>query len=122
MITYSHKYSSHPIRCSICRRSIKNQEYIYQTNMFYGVVCSTCQERFKEEDLDFIADLITAYGGYFGKLNRKDFSLDRLCEGIEAGGKDKFLEMQVRLFHNALLYGITPKEVEVMIGKVLQTE
>ena len=119
-ITYGKSGMDHPLICSICRNSIKEQERVAQTNVFYGLVCSSCQERFKHEDLDFIASLITAYGGYFGKLPREDFDIDSLIKGVPKGGGDKLTEMQVKIFHNGLQYGISPSEVEHIIKDYLK--
>ncbi|MHA1149361.1 MAG: hypothetical protein ACTSR8_14085 [Promethearchaeota archaeon] len=120
MITYGNAPSKDPLICSICRNPIKEQEKVYQSNLYYGLICSSCEKKFANEDLDFIVSLFTAFGGYFAKHPSKSFSIDSLCNGIEKGGQDKLLEMQVKIFHNGLLYGIPPKEVEQIVKTFLE--
>lgn len=120
-MTISYKANNTPLVCSICRKPIKENERVCQPNGFYGIVCSACENRFEGDDLDFVASLITAFGGYFGKYTREEFSIDSLLEGIQRGGMDKFTEMQVQTFHNGLQYGLSPQEVQEIIEAYLKT-
>ena len=122
MITYGNAQEKRPLICCICKNPIREQERVYQTALHYGLVCSSCEQRFSNEDLDFIANLFAAFGGYFGKLPRESFSIDNLCADIAKGGMDNFLEMQVKIFHNGLLYGVPPKEVEQIIKQYLESD
>ncbi len=103
------------IRCGICRNELKKGATIYQEGLSFGVVFSDCYRANSEQDLELIANMFLAYGGYFGMLKRKKFSvykaLKKLISEIQ-GSKDSenIIELNTKMLHQALLYGVTPQE------------
>lgn len=101
------------IKCSICRADIKERHKMYQTSLKLGVVCRSCRNRFSGEDIEMIVNLFFAFGGYFGKFDKSEFSIDdaivEFAEQLNADNAN-FHKQNVRLWHKVLTYGITPQE------------
>ena len=114
METKSQNYS-HSIKCFICRHEIRERATLYQSGVTYSVLCSDCYRRFSKEDLDLIANLFLAYGGYFGQYKRSEFSVLKILRAIH---EDLFPiykehgieELNIRMLHKSLLHGISPQE------------
>lgn len=103
------------IRCGICRNEIKTGASIYQEGLKFGIVCERCYKNNSQEDLELMANLFLAYGGYFGKLKRKKFSVYKTIKRLMAEihpseDLDKLIELNIKMMHQALLYGITPQK------------
>jgi len=113
MITESQDYGQ-PIKCSICRHEIKDRATLCQTGVNYGIVCVKCYRKFTREDLELMANLFTAFGGYFGQYKRSEFSVLKILKAIhtdllpiyEENGVE---ELNIRMLHRALLHGISPE-------------
>ena len=104
------------VKCGICRNEIKRGASIYQEGLTFGVVCENCYKNNSREDLELMANLFLAYGGYFGKLKEKRFSvykiIKKLISKIQPGKEsDTLIEMNIKMMHQALLYGVTPQEL-----------
>jgi hypothetical protein len=104
------------VKCGICRNEIKRGASIYQEGLTFGVVCEKCYKNNSQEDLELMANLFLAYGGYFGKLKEKKFSvyktIKQLISKIQPGKEpDTLIEMNIKMMHQALLYGVTPQEL-----------
>ncbi len=115
MISKSDRKSSHVVKCGICHGEIVDRAQIYQAGINLGVVCSECYKHFSAEDLEMMANMFIAYGGYFGKLKNSDFSLVKTLEIILKNGlREKKIvnteQINIRLMHKALLHGISPEE------------
>ncbi len=114
MITKAQNYD-HQIKCFICRKEIRQRATFYQTGVNYGIVCVECYKKFAREDLDLIANLFIAFGGYFGQYKRSEFSVLKILKAIqkdllsiyEENGIEK---VNIRMLHKALVHGISPKE------------
>ena len=114
MITESQDYGQ-PIKCSICRHEIKDRATLYQTGVNYGIVCVECYRKFTRKDLELMANLFMAFGGYFGQYRGSEFSILRILKAIhtdllpiyEENGVE---ELNIRMLHRALLHGISPEE------------
>ena len=108
--------SHEEVKCGICRNEIKRGASIYQEGLTFGVVCEKCYRSNSQEDLELMANLFLAYGGYFGKLKEKKFSvyktIKKLISNIQPGKEpDTLIEMNIKMMHQALLYGVTPQEL-----------
>ena len=104
------------VKCGICRNQIKRGASIYQEGLTFGVVCENCYKNNSQEDLELMANLFLAYGGYFGKLKEKKFSvyktIKKLISKIQPGKEpDTLIEMNIKMMHQALLYGVSPQEL-----------
>ena len=115
MISKSDRKSGHAVKCGICRVEIVDRAQIYQAGINLGVVCSDCYKHFSAEDLEMMANMFIAYGGYFGMSKDSSFSLLKTLENILKNGlKEKKIvnteQINIRLMHKALLHGISPEE------------
>ncbi|MFW9874629.1 MAG: hypothetical protein ACFFG0_16100 [Candidatus Thorarchaeota archaeon] len=104
------------IRCGICRNEITRGASIYQEGLTFGVVCEQCYKSNSTEDLELMANLFLAYGGYFGKLKSKKFSVYKTIKKLIAEYQKNtepnlLIEMNIKMMHQALLYGVTPQEL-----------
>ena len=112
MIVSSEKSS---LKCGICRREITRGATIYQESTHLGVVCIECHKDNSEEDLELMANIFYAYGGYFGKLRSSKFSVYKTLKGIianfQASGESISVEeINIKMMHRALLHGVTPHQ------------
>ncbi len=115
MISKSDRKSSHAVKCGICHGEIVDRAQIYQAGINLGVVCSACYKHFSADDLEMMANMFIAYGGYFGMLKDSDFSLVKTLETVLKNGlREKKIvnteQINIRLMHKALLHGISPEE------------
>jgi hypothetical protein len=103
---------SERIRCAICHSDISNETKTFQSTVNYGIICPKCVEQFKKEEIEIALNLFLLYGGYFGQYKRADFSIiERLIELFEEEGESFNFEItNMKLLHEALIHGITPKE------------
>ena len=104
---------SNGIKCSICRADIKERHKMYQTGLRLGVICRSCRTRFSEEDIEMIVNIFFSFGGYFGKFDRSDFSIDEaIVEFAEqlSVGNTTLHSQNIKMWHKVLTHGITPQE------------
>jgi hypothetical protein len=104
---------SSKVKCAICRSEIKDRHQMYQTHLSFGVVCRECFKRFSQEDIEMIANLFLAYGGYFGQYERDALSIESLiikfAQKINLG-TETLASTNIKMWHEVLTHGITPKE------------
>jgi len=104
------------IKCRICRTPIPTQPIIKRLGFHFGTICRVCEERFSEEDLQLTANMLKAYGGYFGKYRNLKMSVFRVIEALSRqqfsvrDGSDK-VAYDVKILHSALMFGITPSQL-----------
>jgi len=108
---------SNTIKCSICRSNIDPDTLFFQSAVTFGVVCNSCKERFSEEDITLILELLLISEGYFGMYERSHFCLEKIIKEVametkDASGMPDFEKMYITVLHKALTYGITPHEFE----------
>lgn len=127
MITYSNNNNLGSIKCSVCHADLKESTMVRQVGYLFGVVCDECYHRFSECDIELMTNMFIAYGGYFGKLrrNRADFTPERILTEIfeelkRNGRKLNSTDLNVRLMHKALLYGLTPNEYVEELKKLAE--
>ncbi len=120
-----HNYTYTSIKCGICRSEIKKGAQIFQEGLHFGIVCSQCHDNTSKEDLELMANMFLAYGGYFGKLKDPRFSIGAILKDLLKENKvDKKCasidELNIKLLHSALLHGLTPQQfirgLEILIN------
>lgn len=116
---------SNTIKCSICRSDINPNTSFFQSAVTFGVVCSSCKEKFSEEDITLILELLLVYEGYFGMYERSHFCLEEMIKEVVMENKDvsgvpDFGKMHINILHKALTYGITPQEFEQQLVAYLE--
>ncbi|MFX0027115.1 MAG: hypothetical protein ACFE8M_11945 [Candidatus Hermodarchaeota archaeon] len=104
------------VQCRICNNDTKNQSKIVKLGSNYGIICSECSKMFSLEDIDLMYNMFIAFGGYFGKLKDRVTStykiITKLIKKYNMDNKDlKATEIDVKVLHKALLYGITPRQL-----------
>ncbi|MFX0136700.1 MAG: hypothetical protein ACFFDN_23895, partial [Candidatus Hodarchaeota archaeon] len=65
------------------------------------------------EDLELMANMFFAYGGYFGKLKGRGFSVYKVLKELTSEiqvQETPIEEVNIKMMHRALLYGITPHQ------------
>lgn len=115
MIGKSDSKSSHSVKCGICRVEIVDRAQIYQAGINLGVVCSGCYRHFSTEDLEMMANMFIAYGGYYGMLKDSNFSIVKTLENVLKNvlREKKVInteQINIRLMHKALLHGISSEQ------------
>lgn len=86
---------------------------MYQTSLKLGVICKSCRNRFPEEDIEMIVNMFFAYGGYFGKYDKSEFSIDDVIVGFAEQLDSREVNLHsanVRMWHKVLTHGIGPEE------------
>ncbi len=104
------------VQCRICHNDTKKQSKIVKLGNNYGIICSECSKMFSLEDIDLMHNMFTAFGGYFGMLKDTLSStykiITNLVKEYNIQEKDlKATEVDVKVLHKALLYGITPRQL-----------
>jgi len=105
-----HDFSANSIViCSVCHSDITDLVGVYQSPVNFAVVCRQCLSRFTQDDIEMMIGLFFLYGGYYGKLKNRTFSLDEALSKMEMPiNKDEIEEMNQRLMHQALIHGLKP--------------
>jgi DNA-directed RNA polymerase subunit RPC12/RpoP len=122
MMNSSQKNISSTIKCAICHRDIKSLFDVYQDTKTKGIVCTSCKKRFADEDFELIIYLLFIYGGYFGMLKKKDFSLAKMLEEFNISFISNSIDIEEvnrKFMHKALLHGYTPKEYKKHLNSLL---
>jgi len=109
-------FTHETIKCGICRTELQRGASIYQEGLSFGIVCEKCYKNNSSDDLELMANLFLAYGGYFGMKKRSEFSLykeiKKLTAKIQPGKTpDSLISLNIKMLHRAVLYGVTPQEV-----------
>ena len=111
-----------PVACRICYNNVGKQPQIVKLGTEFQVICSDCLERFTLEERELIYHMFTAFGGHFGKLSDESSYkvITRLIKEYNLEGANlKLSAIDVRVLHEALLYGIAPRHLIQGI-KILQ--
>ena len=95
--------------CSVCHSNITDLVGVYQSPVNFAVVCRQCLSKFTQNDIEMMLGLFFLYGGFFGKLKNRTFSLDEVLSSMEMPiNKEEVEEMNQRLMHQALIHGLKP--------------
>ena len=100
------------VRCGICQNYLGEGARIYKEGISFGVVCEVCYKNNSPEDLELMANLFMAYGGYFGKLKDQEFSLYDALDSLTSDGSSykSILGQNIKGLHQALLHGVGPHQ------------
>ncbi len=114
------------LKCGICRNQIGINVRIYQEGLNFGVVCPTCHENNSKEDIELMANMFLAFGGYFGILKKKRLSLVKTLETLinEVPIDNEFPtvgDINVKLLHRVFLHGIIPQQYIAGLEELLET-
>jgi hypothetical protein len=114
--TYQKEKNLPVAQCAICRIDAKQGAKIVPIGTEHHVICHTCSEAFSLQDLELMHNMFTAFGGYFGMMRGYKSStyhvISQLIEEYNLYGKVlKTTEIDVKVLHKALLYGITPRQL-----------
>lgn len=124
-LEFKNNYLHDTINCGICNRKIKHEAGIFQEGLNFGVICSECYANNSEEDIELMSNMFLAFGGYLGMLKDPDYSIyemlkDLICKIHNNKNLVSSVEMKIRLFHTALLHGITPREFAELDNSLLK--
>ena len=73
----------------------------------------SCTKRFSDEDIEMIVNIFFAFGGYFGKFDKSEFSMDEVIVEFAEQLETKEINLHsanVKMWHKVLTHGITPEE------------
>jgi len=89
------------------------------------VICTDCYANNSEEDIELMSNMFLAFGGYLGMLKDPDYSIYEMFKDLitkihDNKNKKSSVEMKIRLFHTALLHGITPREFAELDNTILK--
>jgi len=124
-LEFKNNYVQDTIKCGICNRKIEHEAAIFQEGLNFGVVCSECYVNNSEEDIELMSNMFLAFGGYLGMLKDPDYSTYEMFKDLiskihENKNTKSSIEMKIRLFHTALLHGITPREFAELAKSLLK--
>ncbi|MHA1914456.1 MAG: hypothetical protein ACW986_03735 [Promethearchaeota archaeon] len=111
--------------CSICRGTITERASIFQESLHFGIVCPNCHTNNSQEDLELMANLFLAFGGFFGKKKDIEFDVEivlrNLIDEVHSSGSQVSVEnLNVKVLHRALLHGVTPKQYIAKLETILE--
>jgi hypothetical protein len=111
--------------CGICHRKIKQGAGIYHEGFHIEVICPHCYSRNSEKDIELIANMFLAFGGYFGSLRDPHFPVNEMlkCFLNEIQAKKGIMPsecLKIKLLHLALLHGVTPEEFCILDDDLLK--
>jgi len=100
------------IKCGICRKEFRKGASIYKKGLSFGVVCEECYNNNSSDDLELMANLFMAFGGYFGMRKDSDYSLYKALKTLTSGNNanGSIIELNINLLHQALLHGVSPSQ------------
>ncbi|MHA2391755.1 MAG: hypothetical protein ACXAEX_07280 [Promethearchaeota archaeon] len=101
--------------CGICHEEFSQGAAIYEEGFHFGVICPDCYANNSMDDIKLIANMLIAFGGYFGKLRDPHFPMNEMlkcCLSVIQNKKGILSseEIRIKLLHCALLHGVTPQE------------
>jgi len=92
--------------CSICKSHTDGKPLIIPAGIYYYIICEDCSKKFSLEEIDLMANMFIAYGGYFGKEKKSNFKLLDALMSIDKTVNGNFKKKTVFLMHKSLLHGI----------------
>lgn len=119
------KKPRYSLYCSICRKKITEKASIFQESLHFGIVCPVCHTNNSQEDLELMANLFLAFGGFFGKKEEAKFDVEtvlrKLIDEVDSSGSQVSVEkLNVKVLHRALLHGVTPKQYVTILESILE--
>lgn len=112
---FKSKFFHDTVKCGICHREIIQEAAAFQEGLSIGVLCPECYVNNTKEEIELMSNMFLAFGGYFGMLRDPDYSIYEMFKALVSKihnnkSSATSIEMKIRLFHTALLHGITPRE------------
>ena len=104
------------VNCVLCRNDTKLGTKIKKIGNSFGVVCEECAKTFRDEEIELMHNMFTAFGGYYNSMrNSKELSyskLEEIAKEYKEQHKDiNNIENDVKTLHSAFLYGISPQQL-----------
>ncbi|MHA2180303.1 MAG: hypothetical protein ACXAAH_02635 [Promethearchaeota archaeon] len=111
--------------CGICCRKIKQGAATYHEGFHIEIICPQCYSRNSKKDIELIANMFLAFGGYFGMLRDPQFPVNEMLKcflkEIQANkGTIQSECLKIKLLHLALLHGATPEEFRMLDNDLLK--
>jgi hypothetical protein len=117
---------SHSLECcGICHKKINQEAAIFHEGFHIEVICPQCYSRNSEKDIELIANMFLAFGGYFGMLRDPIFPVNEMLKSflneIQTNKGSMPSEcLRIKLLHLALLHGFTPEEFSQLDNDLLK--
>jgi len=103
------------VRCGICHDEAKQKPQIIQLGVEFCIICPKCFKQFNRKDMEFMYNMFSAFGGYFGQLRDNKRSLydaiKQLSKEFSIQRNHITLKSDIQLLHKAFLYGIAPNQI-----------
>jgi hypothetical protein len=111
--------------CGICHGKIKQGAAIYNEGFHIDIICPKCYSRNSEKDIELIANMFLAFGGYFGILRDPLFPVNEMLKcflkEIQSNKGTMPSEcLKIKLLHTALLHGVTPEDFSLLDNDLLK--
>ncbi len=99
------------VQCELCHGDVKQQPTIKRLGAKFGVICKDCSEQFSDQEIELMANMFLAFGGYYNQLHSSKDVKFHLLKEIARDYKQKQqqiikLESDIKTLHKALLHGI----------------
>jgi hypothetical protein len=103
------------LKCVICHNETKRKPQIIQLGIDFCIICPECIKKFTRKDMEFMYNMFSAFGGYFGQLKDTKKSIYEVIKYLTKEFKIQkeriTLKSDIRLLHKAFLYGIAPNQI-----------
>ena len=104
------------VNCVLCRNDTKLNVKIKKIGNSFEIVCEECTKTFKDEEIELMHNMFTAFGGYYNSMkNSKELSyskLEEIAKEYKEQCKDiNNIENDIKTLHSAFLYGISPQQL-----------
>jgi len=104
------------VNCVLCRNDTRLDVKIKKIGNSLGVVCEECAKTFKDEEIELMHNMFTAFGGYYNSMsNSKKLSyskLEEIAKDYSEQNKDiSNIKNDIKTLHSAFLNGISPQQL-----------
>ncbi|MFX0057540.1 MAG: hypothetical protein ACFE85_11390 [Candidatus Hodarchaeota archaeon] len=103
------------VRCVICHNETKKKPQIIQLGVDFCIICPDCVKQFTRKDMEFMYNMFSAFGGFFGQLKDSKKSIydaiKQLTNEFNIQKEHITLKSDIQLLHKAFLYGIAPNQI-----------
>ena len=111
------------LKCGICGENFKADTDIYFSQKVTGYICEKCIKKFSKQQIEEFLTLFNTYKGHFGKYNISVMTLKHIIieffNLISYTNHADIIELNLRLRHQALLYGYTPEELIDLMKRII---
>ena len=104
------------VKCVLCRNDTSKNVKIKKIGNSFGTVCEECAKTFKDEEIELMFNMFTAFGGHYNSMrSSKELSyskLEEIAKEYKEQHKDiNNIENDIKTLHSAFLYGISPQQL-----------